>query len=114
MENRLNSLIEILNEIGKTDGVIFTVKTKSILSSNAIETMEISIWFENKTIKNKRIMSYRFEKTGNEDIVMCLNSVAENLLIYLMFSKDFTGDGFDLGRNVLIEVYSARTIFNKN
>ena len=38
---------------------------------------------------------------------------AASLLKYLMFSKDFHGNGVDLGKNVPVEVFSAKTIFNR-
>lgn len=113
MENKLNVLVGILNEIGLDYNVRFSVTTRAIISSNRDGELELCVFFENDTLKNKRILRFKSDRYSDGDVLQLCNMAAASLLKYLMFSKDFNGNGVDLGKNVPVEVFSAKTIFNR-
>ena len=113
MENKLNVLVGILNEIGLDYNVRFSVTTRAIISSNGNGELELCVFFENDTLKNKRILRFKSDRYSDGDVLQLCNMAAASLLKYLMFSKDFNGNGVDLGKNVPVEVFSAKTIFNR-
>ena len=114
MENKLNALVGMLNEIGLDYNVRFSITTRAIVSSDRKGEFELCVFFENDTLKNKRILRFMSDRYSDEDVLQLCNMAATSLLKYLMFSKDYYGDGVDLEKNVPVEVFSAKTIFNKN
>ena len=114
MENKLNILVGMLNEIGADYDASFSITTRSIISSSSCAEIEVSVYFSNKTLKDKRILTFKSSRSSGESVIELCNFTAINLLRYMMFSKDYSGNGIDLGKNVPVEVFSSKTIFNRN
>ena len=104
-------LVSMLNSIGIDYDTKFSIITRTVISSANLSEFEISIFFENKTLKNKRILVFKSDKCDDYTIEKMSDLVAESLLRYLMFSIDNFGCA-DINGNP-IEVFSAKTIFNR-